>query len=269
MNSMISKTTIKNSVISLSMLLLLGLSVSASANDSFKLTVLYNNVPLDERLSAYWGFSCLIRAKDKTILFDTGGNGNVLLSNMEKLGINPKQVDLIVLSHIHKDHIGGLGSVLRENSKVTIYLPQSFPQVFKDAIKKKGAKVVSVSTPMEISEGVYSCGEMGVRTKEQCLILKTTSGLVIITGCAHPGIVDMVKNAKGWLKDEIYLILGGFHLSKYSEPEVKGIIKGLREIGVKKVAPSHCVGNASTRLFKEAWGENFLAGGCGAILNLP
>ena len=197
---MVSKATITNTVIR-SSLLILGLSVSASANDNFRLTVLYNNVPLDERLTTGWGFSCLIRDKNKTILFDTGGSGNVLISNMKELGINPKQVDLIVLSHIHGDHTGGLGSFLRKNSQVTVYLPHSFPQGFRDDIKREGAKVVSVAGPMEISEGVYSSGEMGVGIKEQCLILKTGEGLVIMTGCAHPGIVYMFKNALECLKD--------------------------------------------------------------------
>lgn len=255
-------------VIGMSMLLL-GLTFSATAYSDLRLTILFNNVPYDERLTTKLGFSCVVHGTEKTILFDTGGKGNILLSNMEKLKVSPQEVDLVVLSHAHRDHTGGLKSFLKKNRHVTVYLPRSFAQKFKDEIKNKGAKVVPVDGPVEICKGVYSSGEMDHGTKEQCLILKTRGGLVIMTGCAHPGIVDMVKYAKKWLKDEIYLVIGGFHLMEHSEREVKEIITELRQIGVKKLAPSHCTGEAAIKLFKEAWGQDFLDSGCGAVITIP
>jgi 7,8-dihydropterin-6-yl-methyl-4-(beta-D-ribofuranosyl)aminobenzene 5'-phosphate synthase len=255
-------------VISIS-ILFLGLTFSAATYSDLRVTILFNNVPCDQRLTTGWGFSCVVHGMGKTILFDTGGEGNVLLSNMEQLKISPQEIDLVVLSHVHGDHTGGLESFLHRNAHVTVYLPGSFPHRFKDDIKSKGAKVVSVDEPMEICRGVYSSGEMGHGIREQCLILKTREGLVIITGCAHPGIVRMVKHAKEWLKDEIYLVIGGFHLMGHDEREVKAIIAELRQIGVKKTAPSHCTGEAAIGLFKKAWRQDFLDSGCGAVITIP
>ena len=197
----------------------------ASANEAAKLSIVYNNVPFNEALTTSWGFSCFIKRNDRGILFDTGGSGDILLSNMEKLGIRPEQVDLIVLSHIHGDHTGGLGSFLSRNSKVSIYVPQSFPQAFKNDLYKSKTNLVSVSGPIEICERVYIGGEMGTEIREQCLILKTKKGLVIITGCAHPGIVNMARHAKEWLKADIYLALGGFHLMGYDEDGVNALTR--------------------------------------------
>ena len=76
--------------------------------EKIRITVIYDNNPGMMGLEADWGFSCIIWGLDRTILFDTGQQPSILMSNMAKLGINPKQVELIVLSHEHGDHIGGL-----------------------------------------------------------------------------------------------------------------------------------------------------------------
>jgi 7,8-dihydropterin-6-yl-methyl-4-(beta-D-ribofuranosyl)aminobenzene 5'-phosphate synthase len=229
-----------------------------------KLTVVFNNLTFDQSLKTGWGFSCFIQFKDKRILFDTGSDGTVLLSNMEKLKIQPEQFDFIILSHIHGDHTGGLGNLLGKNSNVTIYLPDSFPQAFKEGTARHGASVVSVGGAMQISDCVYSTGEMGSGIKEQALVLKTKEGMLIITGCAHPGIVNMLRHVKEWLKDDIYLVLGGFHLKGYGEQELKVIMKELKKLGVKKIAPSHCTGDGAMGQFRGAWGKDFLNAGCGA-----
>jgi len=105
------------------------------------ISVVYDNNEYDPGLKTAWGFSCLIKGTKKTILFDTGRNGRVLLSNMSKLKIDPQEVEVIVLSHIHGDHVGGLNAVLDENSKVTVYLPHSFPDSFKDEVKRYGERI--------------------------------------------------------------------------------------------------------------------------------
>ena len=84
--------------------------------DDLKITVVYNNYPYKEDLETGWGFSCLVEGADKTILFDTGGDGAVLLGNMDKLRIDPAVVDVVVLSHIHGDHTGGLEDFLEKKS---------------------------------------------------------------------------------------------------------------------------------------------------------
>jgi len=234
-----------------------------------RLTVIFNNVSFDKSLSSSWGFSCLIEWRDETILFDTGGDGNILLSNMKRMNIDPMAVHTVFLSHAHADHTGGLEALLQKNTRVRVWLPESFPNAFKNMIKNYGAKVKSVRKSAQISEGVHSSGEMGDGIIEQALILETSSGLVIITGCAHPGIVNVVRKAKQLYKGEVYLVMGGFHLAGMSDERAGTIISILKEMGVKKVAPSHCTGEKAMALFREAWGDNFLEGGVGAIIELP
>jgi 7,8-dihydropterin-6-yl-methyl-4-(beta-D-ribofuranosyl)aminobenzene 5'-phosphate synthase len=132
----------------------------------------YDNNPFDNRLRPAWGFSCLIRVPRKTILFDTGGDGSTLLHNMRQLEIDPGEVDTVVLSHIHGDHVGGLSGFLEENSAVTVYLPQSFPKSFKDEVKLLGVEAEEVCEARELFSGVYTTGELGDGTREQALIIQ-------------------------------------------------------------------------------------------------
>jgi len=234
------------------------------------LTIVYDNNGYDQRLETRWGFSCMIEGLAKTILFDTGGDGVTLLGNMRKLDIDPAEVDVVVLSHIHADHVGGLNSLLEENSDVIVYLPESFPQSFKDGVKSLGARVHEVSGPEELFAGVYTTGELGNGIREQSLVIATGEGLVVITGCAHPGVVDIIQTAKGLVpKEEVYLTMGGFHLSGAATPEIESVIQGFRRLGVRKVAPCHCSGDETRRLFKEEYREDYINSGAGKIIAIP
>ena len=129
--------------------------------------------------------------------------------------------------------------------------------------------VVLVDKPKKICAQVWSTGELGTSMKEQSLVIITEKGLIIITGCAHPGIVNIVEFVKKYLNQKIYLVLGGFHLMSYQDNQVKEIINELKALGVKKVAPSHCTGGRPIELFKAAWHEDFIDLGCGAELSIP
>jgi len=193
------------------------------------ITIVYNNMPYSKELTTDWGISCLIEGLEKTILFDVGGDDSILLGNMVKLEIDQMGIDTVVLSHIHTDHTGGLWVLLETNSQIIVYLPGSFPGGFKNKAKSFCKEIVPVHKPVKICEGVWSTGELGGWIKEQSLIIDTKKGLVIITGCAHPGIVNIVKFVKGFFKKDVYLVLGGFHLMVHSENEVRQIIKDLKE----------------------------------------
>lgn len=235
---------------------------------NYRITVIFNNIPYVHELQTSWGFSCLVQGFDQTILFDTGGNGEIFLANMKDLGIDPGVVDVVVLSHIHADHTGGLGAFLRQNANVTVYLPCSFPHAFQQQIKHLGADVVEINGPMRLFDKVHSTGEMGNGIKEQALILNTSKGLVVITGCAHPGIENVVRKARQYLQKDIYLIMGGFHLTGAGLSEIRKRIDNLRALDIEKVAPSHCTGKAAIARFREVWGDDFLPGGCGAMIDL-
>jgi 7,8-dihydropterin-6-yl-methyl-4-(beta-D-ribofuranosyl)aminobenzene 5'-phosphate synthase len=230
------------------------------------LTILYDNNPYHELLDTGWGFSCLIRGTEKTILFDTGGSGPLLLNNMRKLGISPLETDLVVLSHIHGDHVGGLFDFLRENPDVDVYIPDSFPADFRNRIKAHKAGVKPVAGPERICRDVYTTGPLGGFLPEQSLVIRTDRGLIIVTGCAHPGIVTIVEKAKDLFPDEVLLVLGGFHLLGESERGLNAVISRLRRLGVQGAGPCHCSGDAARELFRREWKESYIAVGVGRVI---
>jgi 7,8-dihydropterin-6-yl-methyl-4-(beta-D-ribofuranosyl)aminobenzene 5'-phosphate synthase len=244
-----------------------GLAGDSIASEVTMITV-YDNYQHDPELRTGWGFSCLIEADGRKILFDTGADGSTLLHNMEKLGIDPKTIDAVVLSHAHGDHADGLMDFLRVNPNVRVFLLKSFPGDFKKEVQSLKAEVVEVIDSMSVSERVSTTGELGTSIKEQSLLVKTSKGVVVITGCAHPGIVDILKHAKKITGEEVYLVLGGFHLLRASELELKEIIKSIRELGVKKAAPCHCSGDQTRKLFQEEYQENFIANGVGMKIEI-
>ena len=244
------------------------LTMSTIQGKDLSLTIVYDNNPHDYRLDTRWGFSCYIQGAEKTILFDVGGEGSVLLSNMEKLKIDPKTVNAIVLSHVHYDHIGGLSYFLKKNQNVTVYVPLSLPRSVKDIVRMSGARLADVHKPIKICKDVYSTGELGTFIKEESLVIKTSKGLIVITGCAHSGVVNIVKRAKEMFKSDVYLVLGGFHLCWMSLSKVKRIINGVKKEGVKKVAPCHCSGDLAREQFEEAFGKDFILVGAGKTITI-
>jgi len=207
--------------------------------------------------------------KPTQILFDTGADSETLLFNMEKLGINPRNINIVILSHIHQDHIGGLDGFFERNGNVKVYIPSSFPNSMREKIKSHSAKYIDVLNSTKISEEVYSTGELGIWIKEQSLIINTNKGLVLITGCAHPGIVNIIKRAKEIFPEEqVYLVLGGLHLLGADDSQLKNIIKDFRKLGVKIAAPCHCSGDETRQLFKEEYQDKFIENGVGKIINI-
>ena len=235
---------------------------------NISLITVYDNYQHNSELKIGFGFGCVIKTKDKNILFDTGSESLTLIGNMEKLGIKPEEINIIVLSHIHGDHVGGLFGFLEKNSNVTVFILDSFPKSFKNEIKQMGALIVEVNREIEIEKGIYSTGELGILIKEQSLIINTKKGLVIVTGCAHPGIVNIIQRAKELTNKEVYLVIGGFHLSGASDSELKNIIESFRELNVKKVAPCHCSGDRCRELFKQEYKNDFILNGVGKIIEI-
>ena len=230
--------------------------------------IIFDNVAYAKQLESAWGFSCIIEGMPQVILFDTGSDGNILLTNMKKMGIDPKKVNAVFLSHLHGDHTGGLSAFLLQNPKVTVYLPASFPASFQKSIVALGSACRTLDKPLKLINNVYTSGEMGSWIKEQSLVINTPKGLVIITGCAHPGIVEIVSQTKKWLQREVYLVMGGFHLEGQPLGELQIVAEKLKNLGVKKVAPSHCTGEVARKLFRELWGQNFLESGVGAQIEV-
>lgn len=222
----------------------------------------YDNVEFDPKFKTGFGFGSIIKLKDKTILFDTGGDSPTLLANLKTAKIKPKDIDIVILSHIHGDHTGGLLGFLKKNSNVKVYTPNSFPSSFKNQIKETGAELIDITKPIKIIESVYSTGELGILIKEQSLIINSNKGLIIITGCAHPEIVNIIKKSKELLNKNVYLVVGGFH-----HPSIS-VIKEFKKLSVEKVAPSHCTGAPAIQAFTEEYKNNFIKSGVGKIIKI-
>ncbi|MBN2000121.1 MBL fold metallo-hydrolase [candidate division KSB1 bacterium] len=232
------------------------------------LTILYDNYIFLENTRADWGFSCLVEGTEKTILFDTGTKPEILWHNINLLKKDMKNIDIIVLSHDHLDHTGGLWSVLEKNSHVTVFIPAVFPQEFFDKVKKTGAQVVKVTDSVNICNGVYTTGQMGTDIPEQGLILYTLKGVVLITGCSHPGIVRMLEHTKEITQKDIYLSLGGYHLMRHSDEQVEKIIKKFQNMGVFNCGATHCTGDRVIDMFKKAYGDHYVEMGAGRVIQI-
>ena len=192
-----------------------------------KCVILYDTKAV-EGLKTGWGFSCLVEHNMKKILFDTGGDGGILMHNMNALGIKPEEINILFLSHEHYDHVGGVGELLKHTENEMIaFIPASFSGSMKQLISEH-AKLVEVHGAKEIADGVYTTGELGSWLKEQSLVLKTNKGNVVITGCSHPGLDHIIDKAREF--GEVYGVIGGFHgfnrLDKLKE--------------IKFIVPVHC-----------------------------
>jgi 7,8-dihydropterin-6-yl-methyl-4-(beta-D-ribofuranosyl)aminobenzene 5'-phosphate synthase len=212
--------------------------------DLMKATIIYDNTVFRRDLQADWGFSALIEAGGKRILFDTGASGSILLSNMSKLGIIPQEIDDVIISHAHFDHTGGLSAFLDQNNEANIWAPSSFRGV------KNANAVIAIKNSRELYEGIYSTGELeGI---EQCLCIQTLKGIVIIAGCSHPRMAHIIGAASEFGK--VYGIIGGLHGNR---PE------SLKNLDL--ICATHC-----TQFKKEIaslYPKAFIEGGAGKIIN--
>jgi 7,8-dihydropterin-6-yl-methyl-4-(beta-D-ribofuranosyl)aminobenzene 5'-phosphate synthase len=243
-------------------------STPAPALNELAITVVHDNCPCVDSLKTAWGFSALVTGPEKTILFDTGSDGTLLLENMARLQIDPGRIGLVVLSHIHGDHTGGLTGLLKANPRMHVCLPASFPARFKDAVRAQGATIVEINEPQEICANVYTTGVLGRRLKEQALAIRTQRGLVVLTGCAHPGIVRILKKIGRLHEENILLAIGGFHLEWVTKWKVEKMLAAFRSYGVRYLAPTHCSGDKARRLFQQRYGQGYIDAGAGKTVTL-
>ncbi len=127
---------------------------------------------------------------------------------------------------------------------------------------------MEVGSAMGLVPQIFTTGELGRGVKEQSLVLDVDARLVVITGCAHPGIVEIARFAKNEFGSDVYLVMGGFHLSGMPEKRVRSIAEELKEQGVQKAAPSHCTGDGAIAVFREVFGGGFAEGGVGKVIEL-
>ncbi|MBT3385289.1 MAG: MBL fold metallo-hydrolase [Prolixibacteraceae bacterium] len=234
-------------------------STFSQSKNSF--TVVYNNLSFETDLQSDWGFAAWIEIGKKVILFDTGTKSKILQQNLKKLKFNPEVVSAIVISHEHYDHTGGLETMLEKVQPGThVYLPNNFDEKlltkFENLIFEFNEGFAKIADNIWVSNLFQN---MENRILEQALIIEKNNEIIVITGCAHPGIVEMCTKIKEYFpRKKIELVTGGFHLRGMSVNKVKEISDQLKLLAIEKVAPSHCTGQQSIDVFKEEWKDNYV-----------
>jgi len=211
-----------------------------------KITILYDNTIFRSDLKPDWGFSCLVEVHNRSILFDTGSNGAILLDNMIKLDIDPLSIDEVFISHSHFDHIGGLSSFLNKNNNVKVYIPTSLRGI------RNANEIIYVDEPMKLHENIFSTGELD--HIEQSMVVGTDKGLVLIVGCSHPEMEKILKAASQFGK--VYAIIGGLH--GFNEYEL------FQDLGM--ICPTHCTQHKSE--IESQYPEKYIEGGAGKIIEI-
>lgn len=248
-------------------------------------------------LVAKHGLSILAEADGRrfSFLMDTGPSSDALLHNAEAMGVDLSKTDLILLSHGHYDHTGGLVGVLKHIGKKVLVV--AHPKVFDVKLKigpslkyigspfkqsevdASGGVILPARNPVTIMKGVTTSGEIernipyekakgfwtideekfkeDIMPDDQALIFNIKEkGLVILCGCAHAGIINTIRQARKVTgTDKIYTVVGGFHLTKASDERIKLTIKELLKLGPEVVGPCHCTGSKAVRQLTEAFGD--------------
>jgi 7,8-dihydropterin-6-yl-methyl-4-(beta-D-ribofuranosyl)aminobenzene 5'-phosphate synthase len=225
--------------------------------------VVYDNYVKVEGLKEDWGYSIVIEGLDKEILFDTGTRPDIFESNFRKMGLDASKIDFLVLSHEHSDHTGGIPAFVKMKKNVPVIIPYSFSEQFKKQMVSFELETVLVNEPAKICTNLYTSGEFAYQIPEQALVLNTKQGLVVITGCSHPGIVEMLGKIKSDFNKNIYMVFGGFHLLQKSEKEMDSIISEMKSLGIEKCGATHCTGNKQIKMFRDAFGDNYFELGVG------
>jgi len=210
-----------------------------------KITITYDNEAAVEEMETGWGFSCMMEAHGRRILFDVGPDAAALLANMEGLGLDPKLIDEVFISHAHQDHMGALADFLRAYP-VDCYLPTSCKP-------PRGAPgLIEVTDPLRMHEGIFSTGELG--GVEQSLLVETAKGLAVIVGCSHPGVGAILEAA--FRHGVPRALVGGLH--------------GFRDFDLlddlELVCPTHCTQHKSE--IENLYPAKCVQGGVGAVIEI-
>ena len=228
------------------------------------MTIAFDNAPGLPGFPTLWGFAAVIHTPAHTVLFDTGSNGRVLLKNLAALDLPPESVDLLFLSHPHWDHIGGLDSFLEVNPRATVVVHEGFSQhLIQDLRAFYGEVRVVGPEPQLLAPGLFSTGLLDSDPPEHGLILDFDGMTAAISGCAHPGMEQIVERARAVLGKKVDWAIGGFHLMYADAAAIARSVAALQSLGVDYVVPTHCTGDEAEAAFRRAYGERCLKGGVG------
>jgi len=249
-----------------------------------KIYVLVEDTKKDKKFESEHGLSIYFKNDKKKFLFDLG-QSNIFLKNAAKLNLNLNKIDYLIFSHGHYDHTGGFKFLkLFEGTRVIAHPHCFYP-------KYKGNKYIGFpkdtnniicelkEKPTKITKNVYFLGQIpgerdqlgeyikdNIRHKDfllddSALAITDKNRLIIVSGCAHSGIVNIVKYAKGLFKAKEIIVIGGFHMLKYPDEKINKVIEKLKKLNVTEIFPGHCTGeNAIRKLLASFKGERLHSG---------
>ena len=279
---------------------------------NLKITTLIENMPdAEEQLIYEHGFSVFLEVDGLRLLFDTGQSGR-FVENAKALGVDLSETDLVILSHGHYDHTGGVPALLDKLEKKTpFYVGKEFflpkYKLLEDGSWKyngnpfEKALICGENSPVELNfvdnnatwltnrlvllknfSRVTAYEEVNskffIKTEtgyepdlfmdEISLGICTEEGLVLVVGCSHAGIINIVEHVKRELGLPITAVIGGTHLVEAGEQRLIQTVQAIKRHGIQTIAVSHCTGEAGMSILKEEFGENFILNHTGKVLNV-
>jgi len=276
---------------------------TAATTETARITILYDAFGKPSAMGKDWGYSALVEYAGKRILFDTGNNTDIFARNAKLKGVDLSRLDFVILSHRHGDHMGGLDHLLHVNPDVKIYapkenfgvygfsLPSTFyrrdeslapeqryydgspPQVMTFGSAWPHARFELVENNTQIAPGIHLISLVSDRPgtlelRELSLAIETPDGMVLIVGCSHPGIENIVQAAAG-INSHIHLVIGGLHLVTAQDSNINQVVTSLHDTWkVDSVAPGHCTGEPAFAALRKAYGNRYLYAGLGTSLQI-
>lgn len=270
------------------------------------ITILSDNLAAPISFKAEHGLSVLLEVDGKSFLWDCGQSG-IAVENALIKGIDLRKIEGIGISHGHYDHAGGLPAVLTASGPKRIYMhPKALePKLFIDGNTERSigipirretleyacGELILSDEPVEVMPGVrltgevprvsefegteanlYSIVEEEIRPDtfpdDQSLVIDTPEGAVVLTGCAHSGLVNILKHVME-THGKIRAVVGGTHLGLGATPErIEASIDFLEEVLPEKIVPCHCTGQNAAMLMMQRLKERVIPGQVGLELSL-
>jgi 7,8-dihydropterin-6-yl-methyl-4-(beta-D-ribofuranosyl)aminobenzene 5'-phosphate synthase len=276
----------------------------AGAETPNRVTILYDSFGKSPALAMDWGFAALVEYGGKRILFDTGNNATIFEHNVKAVGVDLRNIDFVVISHRHADHTSGITYLLTVNPKVKIYVPDETwglfargvkndfyrkdsslppemryygghpPEILEGGTPWPNANFIPVSQKTEVAPGIFilpgvSTTPGTLELKELSLAIKSPQGLILIVGCSHPGVENILQEATA-IDPHVHILLGGLHQIQKPDPEVERIATVLHDqYKLDLVAPGHCTGEPQFAALKKAFGDHYVYAGVGSSILLP
>jgi len=234
--------------------------------DEVTLTVLIDHYRNDSLTIAY-GLSILVETANTLILFDTGPDPNPLQDNVEALGKDLSNINFTVISHHDLDHYGGMAYVAERKPNSSVYVPNYIAPHVKTSLTDLGFELIHVDTTTILSPGIAIVYTLPSSPEEISLAMNIDGvGTVLLVGCSHPGVENIVEEAVQSLGINPYLVIGGFHLLAEPKQTLNVIITELLELGIEKICPIHCTGETFRECMEEDFQDNFVNGCVGTTM---